>query len=123
MIMTDLAAPEASSSRKAAIVYDFDGTLARGNIQERSFIPSVGLTQEEFWARAKDMAKSEDADEILCYMRLLIELANERNIPVTEEQLRHHGRDAALFPGLADGSWFARMNCFAADKGLHLEHY
>ncbi len=24
---------------RAAIVYDFDGTLARGNLQERSFIP------------------------------------------------------------------------------------
>lgn len=113
----------AAPSLKAAIVYDFDGTLARGNIQERSFIPSVGLTQDEFWSRVKRMAKTEDADEILCYMRLLIELASEKHMPVTQEKLRQHGRDAALFPGLVDGSWFDRMNCFAGQKGLLLEHY
>lgn len=31
----------------AAIVYDFDGTLARGNLQETSFIPDVGQTSVE----------------------------------------------------------------------------
>ncbi|MEJ0020614.1 MAG: HAD family hydrolase [Acetobacteraceae bacterium] len=108
---------------KAAIVYDFDGTLARGNIQERSFIPSVGLTHEEFWSRVKQTAREQDADEILCYMQLLIELANKAGIPVTEEQFRRHGECVDLFPGLADGSWFGRMNDFAAENGLLLRHY
>jgi hypothetical protein len=108
---------------KAAIVYDFDGTLARGNIQERSSIPCVGLTHEEFLDRAKRTARAQDADEILCYMQLLIELANERGIPVTEEQFRRHGADADLLPGLQDGSWFQRMNAFAIECGLMLEHY
>jgi len=26
-----------------AIVYDFDGTLAPGNMQERDFIPAIGM--------------------------------------------------------------------------------
>src|SRR5271165_4735902 len=97
---------------RAAIVYDFDGTLARGNLQERSFIPSVGMTKEEFWGRAKEMAKSGDADEILCYMHLLLSCASESGISVTKDQLLEHGRDADLFPGLTDGSWFERMNSF-----------
>lgn len=108
---------------RAAIVYDFDGTLARGNLQERSFIPSVGMTKEQFWGRAKEMAKAGDSDEILCYMQLVLSRASESRIPVTEDQLREHGRDADLFPGLGDGSWFERMNAFAADNGLALEHY
>jgi hypothetical protein len=58
-------------------VYDFDGTLARGNLQERSFIPSVGMRKEEFWRRAKNMAKEGDADEILCYMQLVLNSAGE----------------------------------------------
>ena len=120
---TKPAPSEMMAPIKAALVYDFDGTLARGNIQERSFIPSVGLTHEEFWAQAKQMAKDGDADEILCYMQLLVKLADDRNIPVTTEQLRKHGENADLFPGLADGSCFDRMNAFAADKGLALEHY
>jgi hypothetical protein len=130
--MHDLGPPEADPSReqlgppvrlKAAMVYDFDGTLARGNIQERSFIPSVGLTHQEFWRQAKAMARDGDADEILCYMQLLIKLATEKGISVTIEQLREHGREADLFPGLADGSWFDRMNAFAAEANLQLEHY
>jgi len=108
---------------KAAIVYDFDGTLARGNLQERSFIPSVRMTKEEFWGRAKEMAEAGDADEILCYMQLVLNRASEWGISVTEDQLRDHGRDADLFPGLSDGSWFERMNSFAADNSLALEHY
>jgi hypothetical protein len=108
---------------KAAIVYDFDGTLARGNLQERSFIPSVRMTKDEFWARAKELAKSADADEILCYMQLVLNCARESRISVTEDLLREHGRDADLFPGLRDGSWFERMNSFASDNGLALEHY
>ena len=121
--MKDLGADQSRQRAKAAIVYDFDGTLARGNIQERSFIPSVGLTREEFWARVKEVARAQDADEILCYMQLLIALANERGVPATEEQFRRHGEDADLFPGLKDGSWFQRMNAFAARHGLALEHY
>jgi hypothetical protein len=118
------ATPPTEPNRpKAAIFYDFDGTLARGNIQERSFIPSVGLTHEEFWKEAKKDAKDGDADEILCYMQLLVKAANEKKVPVTADQLREHGKDADLFPGLIDGSWFDRMNAFAAESGLDLEHY
>jgi hypothetical protein len=35
---------------KTAIIYDFDGTLARGNLQECSFIPTLGMNEKEFWA-------------------------------------------------------------------------
>ena len=38
---------------RTAIVYDFDGTLARGNIQENSFIPAIGMTREDFWDEVK----------------------------------------------------------------------
>ena len=33
-----------------ALIYDFDGTLAPGNMQERQFIPDIGMTaSEDFW--------------------------------------------------------------------------
>ena len=32
-----------------AIIYDFDGTLAPGNMQERQFIPNIGMTAADFW--------------------------------------------------------------------------
>jgi hypothetical protein len=56
-------------------------------------------------------------------MHLIIKKAKEREIQVTAEQLRQHGRCAALFPGLADGSWFKRIDSFADKHGLMLGHY
>ncbi len=59
--------------KQAALIYDFDGTLAPGNMQEHSFIPSVDMTKNDFWDEVKACSKQEDADEILVYMRLMIE--------------------------------------------------
>ena len=33
-----------------AIAYDFDGTLAPGNMQEPQFLPYIGKKPNEFWA-------------------------------------------------------------------------
>lgn len=109
--------------KRTALIYDFDGTLARGNLQETSFIPNIGMTKEEFWAEVKSRTRDHDADEILVYMHLMLDKARERGVQVTVEDLRRHGEEAPLFPGLADKSWFARINAHAAERGLVLEHY
>ncbi|MBL8551142.1 MAG: haloacid dehalogenase-like hydrolase [Hyphomonadaceae bacterium] len=106
---------------RAAIVYDFDGTLARGNIQERSFIPDCGMDHDAFWLEVKKTARACDADDILVYMHKMVEKARELGRPVTRAQLQQHGSDPDLFDGL--DHWFDRMNEFAADIGLDLEHY
>jgi hypothetical protein len=36
-----------------AIAYDFDGTLAQGNIQENSFIPAIGMKKRHFGKKTK----------------------------------------------------------------------
>ena len=113
----------ANDLNRTALIYDFDGTLARGNLQERSFIPNIGMTREEFWAEVKERTRTNDADEILVYMHLMIEKAKEMGINVSKEKLRRNGRDAELFPGLADKVWFDRINQFASVNGLTLEHY
>ena len=108
---------------KTAIIYDFDGTLARGNIQEHSFIPKTGMTREEFWDEVNQRTRSADADEILVYMHLMLERARRKGIDVTADNLREHGRQAELFDGLADRSWFDRLNDHATECELELEHY
>ena len=43
---------EIMSKRKfvsMAICYDFDGTLAPGNMQEHNFLPALGIGAAEFW--------------------------------------------------------------------------
>ncbi len=108
---------------EAAIIYDFDGTLARGNLQECSFIPKMKLSREEFWAEVKRRTKDEDADEILVYMHLMLERAREAGEVVTKQMLREHGKDAKLFNGLVDQTWFHRVNKFATQHDLDLQHY
>ena len=109
--------------KRTALIYDFDGTLASGNLQELSFVPDIGMTKDAFWDEVKARTKAEDADEILVYMHLMIEKAKQRGVRVSIEELARHGREAPLFAGLSDQAWFNRMNEFASALGLSLEHY
>ncbi len=108
---------------KTALIYDFDGTLARGNMQEVSFIPSIGLKPAEFWDSVRPVTIAADADGILMYMQMMLQAAREQGNPVTRQDLRDHGREVALFEGLRDLSWFKRMDDFGAQYGLEIEHY
>ena len=60
-----------------ALIYDFDGTLAAGNMQEYSFIESVGEKKEDFWGQTSVMAEAQDSDNVLVYMLLILEKAKE----------------------------------------------
>lgn len=111
-------------TNKIAFIYDYDGTLAEGNIQEASFLPDVGIKDsKEFWDEVKARTKAEDGDEILVYMQLMLEKATSAKKPLTRNLLRQHGKNSKLFPGLVDGDWFERMNAFASRNDFQLEHY
>jgi phosphoserine phosphatase len=120
--MPDSAYLPVRSPLRAAIVYDFDGTLARGNLQERSFIPEIaGQSHDEFWLDVRKAARAHNADEILVYMHKMIECARAAGQPLTQAHLRRHGQNPDLFDGL--DHWFDRIDAFAADQGLELDHY
>ncbi len=104
-----------------AIVYDFDGTLAAGNMQECHFIPSVGKTKGEFWDEADTLAEQNDADSVLSYMERMICSARDAGIPITAERLRESGRHVRLFEGVE--GWFEMVNEYALTKGVKLQHY
>ena len=104
-----------------AIAYDFDGTLAPGNMQEHSFIPNIGMTAENFWNMADQLAKENEADSVLTYMNLMIKKANEAGVPIRKGDFRKHGKSVKLFKGVK--AWFDRINDYGRGKGLKLEHY
>lgn len=112
---------------KTALIYDFDGTLARGNMQEVTFIPSVGMDIADFWAEADRLTRSADGDNILMYMQLMLRRARENGRPVTRQELREHGQEVKLFDGLKSDltgpGWFERIDAFGARYGLEIEHY
>ena len=55
-----------------ALIYDFDGTLSPGNMQEFGFIQAIGKGITEFWAKNKELSEQNDANGILCYMYLML---------------------------------------------------
>lgn len=109
------------SAIRMAIAYDFDGTLAPGNMQDRNFIPAIQLKPARFWKDVKAFAKRHDADEILAYMHLMLERADRAEVQVREADFRAFGRQLRLFPGLPQ--WFPRMTRIAKRHGVTLEHY
>ncbi|MGL4525146.1 MAG: HAD family hydrolase [Spirochaetia bacterium] len=113
---------------KVALIYDFDGTLANSNIQESSFIPSVGMCKTAFWNLAEARAKEKDMESVLAYMTLMLDKANEKNQKITVDYLREHGKqhDEKLFEGLAGkDNWFCSLKKMAQKKfpEVILEHY
>ena len=105
----------------AAFVYDFDGTLSPGNMQEYDFIPSVGKRNEEFWAESNRLAEEQDADPILIYLWRMIREAQNNDIPIRREDFRRSGMKIKLFEGVKE--WFPRINAYAAERGIAVEHY
>ena len=112
---------------KTALIYDFDGTLARGNMQEVSFIPSVGMEKGAFWDEAERLTRVADGDGILMYMQLMLSHARANGSPITRAKLREHGHDVKLFDGLKSDltgpGWFERIDALGAKYGLEIEHY
>ncbi len=104
-----------------AIVYDFDGTLAPGNMQEHHFIPKIKIKKEKFWKEANKLASERQADPILMYMHLMLEEANKARIPIRRNDFKEHGREIKLFKGVPD--WFDRITKYGKSKGVRIEHY
>jgi hypothetical protein len=105
-----------------ALAYDFDGTLAPGNMQEHSFIPALGhKTAADFWNRSNQDAITSLGDPILLYMRHMLEGANHAGVKVDRKSFRDHGATIPLFPGVED--WFERINTAGKARGLQVQHF
>ncbi len=104
-----------------AIAYDFDGTLAPGNMQEHQFLPDIGMKPKDFWKEVHRIAKDHQADEVLAYMNLMLRKAQERGAPVRREDFKARGKTIPLFDGVED--WFFRITHYAKSKGIRIEHF
>ncbi len=104
-----------------AIAYDFDGTLAPGNMQEYNFIPDLNMDKGAFWEEANLLAQEHDMDEVLAYMHLMLIKAKKQNISIREETFMQYGARITFFEGVE--TYFERINQYAASKNIHLEHF
>ena len=104
-----------------AFLYDFDKTLCTTDMQDYAFIPSLGMTPAEFWAKANGFGRRNRVDGVLAYMYTMLQEAERKSRPFTRADLVEKGRGIEFFPGVPE--WFRRINAFGAEQGVEVEHY
>ena len=104
-----------------ALIYDFDGTLAPGNVQEGLFIPNVGMTNGEFWREVNRLSTEHQADSILMYMYFMLKKAREKRVPVRLSDFRELGNAVKLYQGVQE--WFDQINAYSRSKGIRNDHF
>jgi len=62
---------------------------------------------EDFWARVGRLARDQEADEILAYMKLMVDSVREALAPLRREDLHRLGAELRFFPGVSE--WFSRI--------------
>ena len=107
--------------KRVAIMYDFDETLAPGNMQEYAFIPNLQISSSDFWGITAEFAKKHNMDNILAYMYMSIKLVKEKKLRITKEEFFNQGKMISFFEGVE--TWFKRVNEYGASLGLEVEHY
>ena len=107
-----------------AIVYDFDGTLTPRPMQEYTVLPDIGVKPKEFWASVKEDVCKTHGDEMLAYMRLLIETIEKKERTLSKTDLRKMAKKIRYYPGVT--RWFQRINKYVRTKSsgdIKLKHY
>jgi len=104
-----------------ALLYDFDHTLCTKDMQEYSFIPSLGIGADAFWSETAKLSKKERMDRIIAYMYMMIRMSKEKQVPIKRDVFVALGKDIKFFKGVE--TWFGRMNKIGDSLGLDVEHY
>ena len=104
-----------------ALLYDFDKTLCTTDMEDYSFIPSLGYTPAQLWQKANSFGWENQMDGLLAYMYTMIEECREQGITLNREYLVKCGEAIELFPGVRE--WFDRINAFGDSLGVTVEHY
>jgi len=108
-------------NNNVAFIYDFDGTLAHGNIQEYNFIPSINMSSKEFWKEVDELKIKNNMENVLAYMYLMLKKAEANNISVKKSAFIEYGKSVVFYEGVE--SWFDRINSYGKSLGLNIHHY
>jgi hypothetical protein len=103
------------------ILYDFDSTLAESDMQNFGFIPSLGMTPEEFWGATSEFSQATGCERTLSYLYMMVKISKEKGIKMTKAYLNEMGKPIRYFPGVE--TWFKRINDFGDSVGVKVEHY
>ena len=106
---------------KVAIMYDFDKTLSPRDMQEFSFIPSLGIEPRQFWEEVDRLSSAQNMDGILTYLYMMLNKANLVGQPIRRSDFVALGKNVRLYPGVE--KWFGRINEYGRQHHLQVEHF
>jgi 2-hydroxy-3-keto-5-methylthiopentenyl-1-phosphate phosphatase len=111
------------SQNTIAMIYDFDGTLSPKAMQAYTLLPQLGIPEDEFWAEVQAEVQSTGAENMLVYMRLLLEKARERGITIRRRDYRMLAHKIRYFAGVEQ--WFNNINEYVRKQGrqIKIRHY
>jgi len=108
-----------------ALVYDFDGTLTPQPMQEYTVLPEIGIRRgKKFWDAVTEEAIRTGGEEIVTYMRLMIEMSKQKRYPVTPKALNSLAKNINYYPGVK--TFFKRIDNYVKtqlDESVELRHY
>jgi hypothetical protein len=84
------------------------------------------MKTKEFWSEVSAQCEEHQADNILVYMRLMLQKAEAAEVQVRRDDFGAYGKGLELFPGVFDSrddNWFVRINEYAKGLGVKLDHY
>ena len=109
------------SIKRMAICYDFDKTLASDDMQSFTFIPSVGMSIDDFWEESDSMAQSGGMDKNLSWMKMMLDKANASGLSLSRSAFEKLGEKIKLYQGV--DTWFDLINTYSISQGIEMEHY
>lgn len=106
-----------------AIIYDFDGTLTPEPMQNYAILPKLGIHPDEFWQEVGDEVANTGAENMLVYMRKLLEKADQAKVHITKDDYADLAKNIQYYKGVE--SWFSRINQYVAKKNpkVTVKHY
>ena len=104
-----------------AIMYDFDKTLSSDDMQNFGFVPSLNMTPAEFWSLTQEIGEKEGLEGTMAYMYMMVKCCKDKGIKLTKSLLNEVGKNIKYYECVT--TWFKRINQFAEEQGLEVEHY
>lgn len=103
-------------------MYDFDKTLSPKDMQEFSFIPSLGYQNPgDFWSDVNKIKTEQKMDSILAYLYMMLKKADANSKPILKQNFVDLGKDIEYYPGVEE--WFKRINEYGDKLNIEVEHY
>jgi hypothetical protein len=89
------------------------------------------MTKRKFWEEVEDESEACEGDNILLYMKLMLDKAHAAQVPVRKSDFESYGKSLSFFEGVLAYSddegphpgWFDRINVYGRESGVSVSHF